>query len=129
VSHVWIGEELALAIHELQLMEHGGIAGIRDLGLLQSALARPRNRAAYKGVPTVFELAAAYGYGIVGNHPFNDGNKRTGFVVCAVFVELNGWRLEAAEADAAVTFLALAAGSLQEAELAVWLEKNCKEPL
>jgi len=129
VSHVWIGEELALAIHELQLMEHGGIAGIRDQGLLQSALARPQNRAAYKDVPTVFELAAAYGYGIVGNHPFNDGNKRTGFVVCAVFVELNGWRLEAAEADAAATFLALAAGSLQEAELAVWLEKNCKEPL
>ncbi len=97
---------------------------MRDAGLLESALYRPVNLAAY-GEPTVFELAASYAFGLARNHPFIDGNKRTAFAVSAVFLQLNGQRLAASPADATATFIALAAGTLGEAELVAWFAKYC----
>lgn len=116
----YIKESTAIAIHEEQLMEHGGGHGIRDIGLLQSALARPENLAAY-GEPDVYQMAASYAYGIAKNHPFIDGNKRTAFVVMEVFLLLNGAELTASDADCVTTFLALAAGDLSEEGLVEWL--------
>lgn len=107
------------AIHDCQLAEHGGLPGLRDEGMLDSALARPRNQAAY-GKPNAAALAAAYAYGIVRNHPFADGNKRTGWVVARVFLADNGLRLQFDPADAVRTVEALAAGKLSETELAAW---------
>jgi death on curing protein len=124
MSHwIWVQEDVALAIHDEQLREHGGLAGVRDVGLLQSALARPENLAAY-GTPDVAELAASFAFGIARNHPFNDGNKRTAYVVTELFLGLNGYDLIASDADAVLTFLALAAGELSEAELAHWIRQN-----
>ncbi len=119
----FIKESTAIAIHEEQLMEHGGGHGIRDIGLLQSALARPENLAAY-GEPDVYQMAASYAYGIAKNHPFIDGNKRTAFVVMEVFLLLNGAELTASDADCVTTFLALAAGELSEEGLVEWLRNH-----
>lgn len=119
----WLKEEVLIAVHEEQLAEHGGAEGVRDYGLLSSALARPKNLAEYE-TPFVFEIAAAYAAGIVRNHPFVDGNKRTGFIAAYIFLALNGWELDAPEADAAVAVLELAAGKINEAQFAVWLEEN-----
>lgn len=121
----FIKESTAIAIHEEQLMEHGGGHGIRDIGLLQSAFARPENLAAY-GEPDVYQMAASYAYGIAKNHPFIDGNKRTAFVVMEVFLLLNGAELTASDADCVTTFLALAAGELSEEEVVEWLELRAK---
>ena len=110
-------------LHEQSLAEFGGAGGIRDEGLLDSALAKPENLFAY-GKPTIFDLAASYGFGVVKNHPFIDGNKRAGFIVAVLFLELNGYRFQAAEAEAAVRTLALAAGELSEKEFAAWLKSN-----
>ena len=118
---MWIAKPEVLAIHDRQLIEHGGAPGIRDVNLLASALARPQQLFAY-GDPDVLDLAAAYTAGIVRNHPFLDGNKRTGFVVGILFLELNGYTFTASEADAAQTVLALAAGELTEEAFAVWLQ-------
>lgn len=118
---VWVSKASVLAIHEQLLAEFGGAGGVRDEGLLDSALARPLNAHAY-GSPTVFDLAASYGFGIVKNHPFVDGNKRTGFVAAVLFIELNGWAFQATEADATVQTLAMAAGELDEAGYAAWLK-------
>jgi death-on-curing protein len=123
VNVEWIALKTVLIYHDLQISEHGGADGIRDEGGLESALARPENLAAY-GDPDLFELAAAYAYGIVRNHPFVDGNKRTAFVVSVAFLELNGHEVIAEEAEAAVVFLRLAAGELSEQELAAWLRKT-----
>ena len=112
-----------LAIHAHQLDEHGGAAGLRDLDLLESALARARQRNAYDD-PDVFDLAAAYTAAIIGNHPFVDGNKRTGFVVGLLFLELNGPTFLASEADATRAVLDLAAGEIKMDELASWLRAN-----
>ena len=120
---VWLSESVVRAIHDEQLAEHGGGSGIRDAGLLESALARAVTLSAY-GTPDLSDLAAAYGFGIARNHPFIDGNKRTAFVAAAMFLELNGRRFGATEVDAATTFLRLAAGELSEAELAGWLRSN-----
>jgi death-on-curing protein len=120
---VWLDLPEALAIHARQLDEHGGASGLRDLELLESALARPRQRHAY-GDPDVFYLAAAYTAAIIGNHPFVDGNKRTGFVVGVLFLELNGPTLTASEADATQAVLDLAAGEIKEDEFASWLRAN-----
>jgi death-on-curing protein len=122
---VWVLRDTVLALHEQLLALHGGATGLRDAGLLDSALARPKNLFAYKKAP-VFILAASYTFGLVKNHPFVDGNKRIGFTVCALFLELNGWRLEAEEADAAVQTLGLAAGAIKEREYAAWLKANCR---
>lgn len=121
---VWIDLPEVLAIHARQLDEHGGATGVRDLTLLDSALARPRQRHAY-GDTDVFELAAAYASAIIGNHPFVDGNKRTGFVVGILFLELNGATLTASEADASQAVFGLAAGDLTEEQFALWLRETC----
>ena len=113
-------EGVVLAMHDEQIAEHGGSLGVRDAGLLASALARPQNQAAY-GDPSVFDLAAAYAFGIIRNHPFVDGNKRTGFLAAYVFLSLNGWELTASEIEAVVTVLALATGDIGEADFAAWL--------
>jgi death on curing protein len=107
---VWIDPRVLLAVHDEQLVEHGGAAGTRDLGLFESALARPRNLALY-GAPDVADLAASYGCGIARNHPFIDGNKRTAFVAVELFLVLNGRRLAADDADCVLTMLAVATAS------------------
>jgi death-on-curing protein len=112
---LWLEERDALALHDRLLALHGGAAGVRDDALLQSALARPQQIHAYADAPDLLDLAAAYTAGIVRNHPFIDGNKRTGFVVGILFLELNGYRFTASEADAAQAVLELAAGTLDEA--------------
>lgn len=121
----WLLREVVLAVHERLLAEFGGSAGVRDLGLLESALARPGNLFAYKSA-TVCELAASYAFGIVKNHPFVDGNKRTGFAAAVLFLEVNERRFLATEADAIVRTLALAAGELDEAGYAEWLATNSR---
>ncbi len=119
----WIERETVLGLHEQSLHEHGGSPGIRDEGLLDSALGKPQNVFAY-GNPTLFDLAASYVFGLVKNHPFIDGNKRTGFVTGILLLEINGIQFTASEADAAVRTLALAAGDMTEQAYAAWLEAN-----
>ena len=123
---VWVLRETVFVLHEQLLAEFGGSTGIRDGGLLESALARPENLFAY-GKPTIFDLAASYGFGLVKNHPFLDGNKRIGFAVAVLFLEINGWRFQATEADATVRTLALAAGAMKEGEYAAWLKSNTQK--
>jgi death-on-curing protein len=120
---VWIEEDLVLAIHDRQLAEHGGAEGIRDVPLLRSALARPQNHLAYESSDIV-ELAAKYIAGLVQNHPFVDGNKRTSFVVGVLFLELNDCRFTASEEAAAQVVLELAAGRIDEARLTAFLRAN-----
>jgi len=115
----WIGEPLILAIHEAQLAEHGGGIGLRDPALLSSALACPRNRAAY-GDADAFDLAAAYAFGVTKNHPFLDGNKRTAFVVATVFLLDHGFELSVADAEIVRAVVALSDGSMGEADFAAW---------
>ena len=116
----WVSEEVVLAIHDEQLAEHGGMAGLRDESLLLSALARPQNLAAY-GTPDVADLAASYAVGIARNHAFIDGNKRTALVVAAgVFLPLNGYKLTASDGETVRMMLAVADGTMSEPELAVW---------
>lgn len=117
---VWIDEALVLAIHDRLLVEHGGAEGLRDEGLLQSALGRPLDRLAY-AKPDVVDLAAMYTAGIVCNHPFVDGNKRTGFVIGVLFLELNGFRFKASEESAAQAVMELAAGMMDEAGYGAFL--------
>ncbi len=116
----WVSVQVALSIHSAQLAEHGGADGVRDLGLLESAMARPQHLASF-GAPTLCELAASYGFGIARNHPFADGNKRTAFVVCLLFLAKNGLEVIATDADCIRVFWSLAAGELTESELAEWL--------
>ena len=111
-------------MHAELVAEHGGRGGIRDEGLLSSALARPRNRRVYGASTTLFELAAGYGVGIIRNHPFIDGNKRVALMVMYVFLEINGYCLDAPEVDAADIMLRLASIELEEGELARWLKAN-----
>jgi death on curing protein len=118
---IWVLDSVVLALQEAQLAEHGGIAGVRDEGLLASALARPHNLLAYGEKTDAASLAAAYAFGIARNHPFLDGNKRTAFVVMELFLNLNGWTLSADDADCISTMMALAAGELSEEKLASWL--------
>jgi len=122
---VWVLREVVLMAHEQSLVQFGGSAGVREEGLMDSALGKPPNLFAY-GTPSLFELAASYAFGLVKNHPFIDGNKRTGFVVAVTFLECNGWHFEASEVDAAVCTLALAAGEMSESAYAEWLKANSK---
>lgn len=122
---IWILRDVALALHEQSLAQFGGREGVRDAGMLDSALDKPQNLFAY-GQPTLFDLAASYAFGLVRNHPFIDGNKRVSFIVSIVFLELNGYRFEATEVDAALRMLALAAGDMSETDYAAWLEANSK---
>jgi death on curing protein len=119
---VWINKALALAIHDRQLAEHGGSGGVRDEGMLDSALARPQQRHAYGDPPPdLADLAASLAYGLARNHPFVDGNKRTAAVACEVFIVLNGAVLVADDQDLYPQYLGLAEGSIGEAEFADWL--------
>jgi len=122
---VWLTRDVVLAVHEELLARFGGLAGIRDDGLLESALHRPLHRHAYEK-PTLFELAAAYATGIVKNHPFLDGNKRTGFMAAFTFLGVNGEAFAASEEEVLVMTRALAAGEVPEAGYAAWLKDSCK---
>jgi death-on-curing protein len=121
----WLTKQEVVAIHDMQLAWHGGASGLRDEGLLESALARAQNIASYaEETPSLAILAAAYGAGIVRNHPFLDGNKRTGLVAAFTFIERNGFAVTASQHDAYSAFYDLAAGKLSEEELAQWLDVN-----
>lgn len=120
---VWVLPAVADAVHAEQLAEHGGGEGVRDAGLMASALARPQNLVAY-GDPDAAALAAAYAFGIARNNPFVDGNKRTAAVVSETFLMLNGYDLTASDAEVVVAFVALAAGELTEAELTDWFRQH-----
>jgi death on curing protein len=122
----WLDPAVILAVHDAQLAEHGGGAGVRDKALLESALAKPLNLASYED-PDVAALAAAYGYGISRNHPFLDGNKRTAFVAVELFLHLNGHALKASDADCVMVMLKAAAGEISEADFAQWLRRNIAE--
>ncbi len=121
----WLAEAEILAIHERLLADHGGLAGVRDEGLLKSALDRPRNLFAYEK-PSIFDLAAAYAYGIAKNHPFLDGNKRTALAAAGIFLELNGYELIATEIQAVTVTLALAAGELDQQAFSAWLRQESR---
>jgi death-on-curing protein len=121
----WLTREECLALHEMMLSQYGGSEGLRDENMLESALAKPRQLFAY-GKPTMSDLAASYVFGVVKNHPFIDGNKRTRFMLGAGFLERNGYEFHASEAEAAVRTLALAAGEMSEADFAAWLKANSR---
>ena len=123
----WLRVDAVLAMHRRQIAEHGGDDGVRDIGLLESALARAQNIAAYEPEADIARLAAAYGFGIAKNHPFIDGNKRTALVATRTFLILNGYTLQASPVDKYTTFLQLAEGSLSEEELANWLRTVISE--
>ncbi len=120
---VWIESALIHTVHDEQLAEHGGGAGVRDLNLLESALARPQ-QLENDGTPDAADLTASYGYGISRNHPFIDGNKRTGFVAMELFLALNDFELTATDADCVVTMLSVAAGDIDEAAFAAWVRQH-----
>ena len=120
---VWLSRELVLAIHDEQLAEHGGAGGLRDAGLLDSALARPANRAGY-AEPDIAELAALYALGIARNHPFIDGNKRTAYVALETFLALNGLHFPVSDADAVVMTLQMAAGDMDDDTFTGWVRAN-----
>ena len=122
----WVSKTALILLQAESLAEHGGLEGIRDEGLLESALARPINLNAYEGVTDPARLAAAYATGIARNHPFADGNKRTAFLALGMFLALNGRRLTADKVDATRTMRALAAGDMAEDELAGWIQRNIK---
>jgi len=122
---LWMDVRDALTAHDLELTAHGGSAGVRDAGLLDSALATPKNIWAYaESTPSLAVLAAAYAFGISSNHPFVDGNKRTALVVSFAFLDVNGHEVTASQEDAFLTILGLAAGEISEPELALWFARN-----
>lgn len=124
MSWRWIDKRLLLILHDESLAEHGGASGLRDEGLLDSALARPLNLLAY-GDPDTADLAAAYGVGLAKNHAFVDGNKRVAFLAVGLFLARNGYRLNAAQADATLTMLSVASGEMDEPAFARWIRANC----
>jgi death-on-curing protein len=122
---VWIDRAVLLAVHDEQLLEHGGAPGTRDIGLFESAIARPQQLAHYE-TPDAADLAAAYAFGIARNHPFVDGNKRTAFVAAELFFALNGLELHADDGACVVTMLAVAAGQMDETTFAGWLRRHSR---
>ena len=121
----WLLDEVVNAIHSRQLAEHGGLDGIRDPGMLSSALARQKNAFAYsQPKPDIAALAAAYAFGIIKNHPFVDGNKRTAYVLCRTFLKLNGHDIDATDVEKYQTFLAVAEGALDESQFAQWIRSK-----
>jgi len=123
---LWLNREDCLGIHDMMLSQHGGLSGVRDEGLLLSAIAKPQDHFAY-GSESLVVMAASYAAGIVLNHPFLDGNKRTGFMTGVTFLDLNGLELTATEESAVQNTVALASGQLTEADYADWLAANCKQ--
>jgi death-on-curing protein len=120
----WVKIDRVLAIHSRQILEHGGVDGVRDMGLLESAIARPQNLVAYQPDSDIAAIATAYGAGIIRNHPFLDGNKRTGYVVLEVFLVLNSYKLTATQQEKYRVVLGLADGSLDDEDLAIWLRER-----
>lgn len=120
----WVLPEVVLAVHRMLMAEHGGASGVRDNTLLDSALARPKQRFAYDSTVSLFELAASYSFGLAKNHPFVDGNKRIAFTIAAVFLELNGFSLDSPEPEAVVIYEQLASGEIDEYTLARWFEDS-----
>ncbi len=123
----WVLQEVVIAVHQMLLAEHGGAPGVRDEALLESALNRPRQRFEYADDPSIFDLAASYCYGLANNHPFVDGNKRIALTIASIFLEINGYSLDAPEPDAVVIIEDLAAGKLAEEDLSNWLSE-CSAP-
>ena len=123
-EYIWIIEPMVEVIHDDQINEHGGSYGIRDKGLLDSALARPKNICAYEQNYSLSSLAASYGFGIAKNHPFIDGNKRTAFQVMFVFLKINGKTLQAPETEVVIIMENLANGTIDESELSEWIEEH-----
>jgi death-on-curing protein len=123
MSWRWVDKNALILLHDESLAEHGGRAGIRDVGLLESALGRPENLAAY-GSPDAADLAASYAVGLAKNHAFVDDNKRAAFLAMGLFLYLNGHRLQATQSDATLTMLGVAAGSIGEPALADWIRRN-----
>ncbi len=121
---VWVARIVVDAVHLDQLREHGGLYGLRDENALESALARARNKWAYEAVQDIGTLAAAYGYGLATNHPYQDGNKRIAFLITVVFLGLNGWDFEAPEEEVVTVMLAVAGNRCSEAELADWIRSR-----
>ena len=125
IEPVWVRDDIVLAIHQRQLAEHGGGVGVRDTGLLESALNKPKNLFHYNDPkPSIAAMAASYAYGIACNHPFVDGNKRTAYIVCQLFLNLNNYVLTAPSADKYQTFIELASGKMSEANLSIWISEN-----
>ena len=122
----WIDLSVVLAIHEQQIAEHGGALGIRDLGLIESALGRPQNLQLYNN-PDIYDLAAAYGYGLAQNHGFIDGNKRTAYIVTRLFLILNGYDISASAVEKVITFAKVGKGEIDQAALASWLRSHSNE--
>ena len=127
MNWVWLEPALVLVIHDDQLAQYGGATGVRDKGLLEWALARPRNLAAY-GEPDAATLAGAYAFGIAKNHPFIDGNKRTAYGVMETFLMRNGYRLTSTDEESVLAMLALASGEMDEASFAEWIRANLSKP-
>ena len=123
MSYIWIEKDVVLAVHDLQIAEHGGAAGIRDAGLIESALARAPNLADYSD-PDIYDLAAAYGHGLARNHGFVDGNKRTAYVVTRLFLRMNGYDLSAPPVERVVVFERLGKGELSQNDFASWLRNH-----
>jgi death on curing protein len=126
MSWKWVDRSVLQLLHDESLAEHGGLSGLRDEGLLDSALSRPVNLAAY-GEPDVFDLAASYAVGLAKNHAFVDGNKRVAFLSMGLFLFLNGYQLSASQAEATVTMLSVAAGEIDESTLAKWIRQHSTE--
>lgn len=124
IEPIWIREDTVLAAHQRQLAEHGGLSGVRDIGLLQSALARPQHIFCYRPDVALTELATAYGFGIAKNHPFIDGNKRTAYVVTRLFLMLNDLDIQATREEKYTAMIALAEGKWSEEQFAAWLKKT-----
>ena len=121
---IWVRRETLELLHSESIAEHGGLDGLRDEGLFESAIARPRNLLAYEGVTDVARLAASYAFGLAKNHAFHDGNKRIAFIAAGLFLRLNGWRLVADQAQATLVILSVASGAFTENELADWLRNH-----
>jgi death-on-curing protein len=124
---LWLDRRGLLLLHLESLAEHGGSSGMRDEGLLDSALARPRNQFIYDPNADIAKLAAAYGFGLAKNHAFVDGNKRIAFIATALFLRLNGWRLATERLDEIQTMLNLASGEITEGQFAAWIRANCEK--
>ncbi|MDI9333027.1 MAG: type II toxin-antitoxin system death-on-curing family toxin [Cytophagales bacterium] len=125
----WLNHDVMLAVHDEQLDEHGGLSGIRDMGLFASAVERPKNLATDESAdesPDVADLAASYGSGLANNHPFNDGNKRTAYVAMELFLVLNGYQLTSSDADSVLMMLGVASGDIAKTQFAQWIRHNMK---
>ena len=119
---IWVLRDVVISVQQMLLAEHGGLSGIREEALLDSALSRPQNLFAYTDTVSIFDLAASYSYGLARNHPFVDGNKRVALTIAAIFLELNGISFNATEAETVIIFKQLASGQLTEKQLAFWFQ-------